>query len=56
MLLNIASIFVVITMVIQFFGGFAEITRGNAKRTDYVETIWNALILLAVGIILRNIY
>lgn len=56
MLLNVASIFVVITMVIQFFGGFVEIAHGNAKRTDYIETLWNALILLAVGIILRNIY
>ena len=56
MLLNIACLFVIITMTIQFFGSFTEIVHGKAKLTDYIETLWNALILLAVGIILRNIY
>ena len=56
MLLNIAILFVLITVIIQFFGSFVDVTRKTTKSTDYIETIWNALVLLAFGIILRNIY
>ena len=56
MLLNLAILFISITIVIQFFGSFVDVIQGDAQATDFIETIWNALVLLAWGIIIRNLF
>ena len=54
-MLNVCVWFLAISLAIQFLGGFAETVKENVKATDYVETLWNALALLAFGIIVQNL-
>ena len=54
-MVNACVWFVALSLGIQFLGGFAETVKEKAKATDYIETLWNALIMLAFGIILRDL-
>ena len=54
-MVNACVWFLAISLIIQFLGGFAETVKEKAKATDYIDTIWNALVLLAFGVILRSI-
>ena len=54
-MVNVCVWFVVLSLGIQFLGGFAEVTKEKAKATDYIETLWNALVMLAFGVILRDL-
>ena len=54
-MLNVCVWFLAISLAIQFLGGFAETVKENVKATDYVETLWNALALLAFGVIIQNL-
>lgn len=48
-MLTIVKWFIAVSLTLQFLGSFVE-TWDNTKpaaATDYIETIWNALIILA---------
>lgn len=54
-MVNACVWFVALSLDIQFLGGFAEVVKEKAKATDYIETLWNALVMLAFGVILRDL-
>lgn len=56
MLLNLAILFITISILIQIAGSFISTIGKDSKPTDYLETIWDTLILLAWAVVIKNLF
>lgn len=52
---TIAVLFISISLALSFLGELTETFSEHRKKTDYIETIWNALLLLAWAYVARRI-
>ena len=51
---TIAVFFISISLALSFLGELTETFSNKSNKTAYIETIWNALLLLAWAYIARR--
>ena len=54
-MLKIAIMFISISLALTFIGQLTETFSEEKKTTDLVETIWDALILLAWAFVVKTL-
>lgn len=52
---TVVILFISISLALAFLGELTETFSSERKTTDYMETIWNALLLLAWAYIVRRL-
>ena len=54
-MLTIVILFISISLALSFLGELTETFSEHRKKTDYIETVWNALLLLAWAYVVKTL-
>ena len=54
-MLTIVILFISISLALSFIGQLVETFASKPAPSDYIETIWNALLLLAWAYIIKTL-
>lgn len=54
-MLTVVILFISISLALSFLGELTGTFSEHHKKTDYIETVWNALLLLAWAYVIRRL-